>query len=414
MAFSSAPRVEVTRRADSEAERVHRALGRVVRLLCEVRLAILVLGVVSAFASRSTGAASLIIALLAAPFSYVPARSWDRRGPVLSRSGILLAGDMVTTVVVVLALRSAELGTVYASAGVALLGAMVGTRLALFMAVPIGLALLGTAMMEPERVPWVVVCAGVVGMAAMAWAGDAVGRSLAAQAAVNAELAGTQARRAALEERVKIARDLHDTVAADLAGTVLVGTALVRRLEAEGVDASTRRLAEQMLESVRVAHLDTRTALGELRRAEVHTVEDLAEVCARWSERTGIGCTGHVDADLGELDDALQADVRAIVLELLENVRRHAQASAVEVRVERDADAVSVTVTDDGRGIPGIGEGQVRAAAPVPVAPGHYGLVGISERAQAHAGELEMSGAPGGGLRTVVRLRAALEREGVA
>ncbi|GEM_PF-995794 len=408
MASSDAVRVRVRRTRDEVApgqagDLGLRAIGRVVRLLCEVRLVILLLGVVSALAGRSTGLGWLLIALLAAPFSAVPAWSWERRGPLLTRSGILLAGDMVTTAVVVLALRSAELGIAYAAASVTLLGVMVGTRLALFMSVPIGLALLGAATFAPQPVPWPVVGVGVAGLVTMAWAGNALGRSLTAQAEVGAELSGTQARQAALAERVRIARDLHDTVAADLAGATLIGATLVRRLEQDGADPATRRLAEQLLDSCRVAHRDTRTALGELRRAEDPTDEDLAEICARWTARTGIACTGEVAAGLGELDPGLRADLRAIVLELLENVRRHSGAGRAEVRVDRDGDAVRVTVTDDGRGLPAPGAGATGAPTPE---PGHYGLVGIAERARAHDGDVVVADAPGGGLRAVVRLRA--------
>jgi len=373
----------------------HLAIGGVVRLLCEVRLAILVVAFVSSVVQATITPLGVLMVAVAAPFSYVPARTWERRGDLLSRSGILLACDLVTTVIVLLALQG-ELMMVYAAATVSLLGVVVGMRLALVMAIPVALTLLAeNRAMAAGDLRWLVLCAGAVGVVGMAWAGGALGTALRAQAAVANELAASQARRAATLERVRIARDLHDTVAGDLAGATLLGQTLVRRLERDEADAEAQDLARALLTVCRTAHADTRTALGELRRAETAAPDDLAEVCERWADRTGIACTAELDPSITQLAADLASDVKAVVLELLENVRRHSGAASVTVRVAVVQDEVHVEVTDDGRGLD---DDKVDAVG----TDGHFGIVGIRERARSRGGHVHHRHPAGGGLSTLV------------
>ena len=90
----------------------HQAVAGVVRLLAEVRLAVLLLALVAAAWGQ---VATVGWVLVVAPFSYVPARSWPKHGQVISRSGILLACDLIATTLVVV-LVPGVLGWVYALA----------------------------------------------------------------------------------------------------------------------------------------------------------------------------------------------------------------------------------------------------------------------------------------------------------
>lgn len=372
----------------------HLAIGGVVRLLCEVRLAILAIGLVSSIAQGRITLLGVLLVVVAAPFSYFPAHSWERRGDLLSRSGILLACDLVTTVIVLLVIDG-ELMIVYAAATVGLLGVIVGMRLALVMAIPIALTLVAANRSTPgDEMSWAVLGAGAAGVVGMAWAGTALGGALRAQAAVGNELAATQARRAATVERVRIARDLHDTVAGDLAGAVMLSESLARRLERDDASDSARRTADQLVQTIRTALADTRAALGELRRAETSVHEDLVEICERWAVRTEIACTADVDPRIAAVDPELAVDVRAVVLELLENVRRHSGASNASVRIENRGTEVRVEVSDDGRGMAEPEQGAVP--------DGHFGVIGIAERARARGGAVVRSTPSGGGLRTTV------------
>jgi signal transduction histidine kinase len=176
----------------------------------------------------------------------------------------------------------------------------------------------------------------------------------------------------------------------------MVAATLVRRLEREDAGAATLGLARALLETCREAHADTRVALGELRRAETFAPDDVAETCSRWSSRTGVPTVLDVDVRLGDVSRALADDLRAVLLELLENVRRHAGAQKVEVQVTVVDDVVQLSVTDDGCGL----DGDVPAPR-----DGHYGVTGIAERAQVWGGEVRSERPSSGGLRCVVTFR---------
>jgi signal transduction histidine kinase len=380
----------------------------VVRLLCEVRLAILLFSIVSTLSDASKTGAPALIALLAAPFSYFPARSWKSRGDLFMRSGILLAADLVAAVVVIVVMGGSELMVVYAAATVALWGVMVGVRLALVMAAPIALALLTAHGSAGVR--WPVILVGTAGVAAMAWAGNTLGVALRAQASTARELAEIRSHRAVVLERVRLARDLHDTVAGDLAGVVLLSQALRRRLDDDGGSEVVLRLAQQLDAACTTAHMDTRIALGELRRAEIDPVESLMGLCRQWSDRTGVVAVARVDSALDGVCPTLVDDVRAMLLELLENVRRHADAEAVQIDIVMSDGQVVLRVRDDGKGIESdpldAGRDLDEDASRV-----HFGLVGIRERAVARGGSATVTGVPRKG--TIVQIALPIEAPGV-
>lgn len=371
----------------------HRAICGVVRLLAEVRLAVLALAVV--FALNDILLAVLV--LCTAPLSYVPARSWERHGQVIARSGILLACDLVATVVVVL-LAPNLLGAVYLFATVTALGVIVGWRLTLVMALPFVPLMLPLQHVDrPDE--WVFGIAVVATMAAMAFTGTTLGTALRRQWLAAEESSLLRARRAATTERVRIARDIHDMVAGDLAGTILVAQVLRDRLEGEGVPADVCATADQLVELVATAHGHTRDAITELRRAELHPAEDLEELCRSWSQRSGVSCTTQIAAQVDDLEPALFADLRAMLSELLENVRRHSGAVTACVEVGVVDGAAVLRVVDDGVGLaePAVTIGQKAAE-------GHYGLVGIDERSASRGGTVSRRMASRGGLDTRIWL----------
>jgi len=104
-------------------------------------------------------------------------------------------------------------------------------------------------------------------------------------------------------------------------------------------------------------------------------------------------------AGIADLEPAVLREVLAIVGEALENVARHAGASSVEVTFVRRGDGWRIAVEDDGQGF------VVADDRRGPV--GHYGLVGMTERAAAIGAVLDIRSRPGGGTRVV------LDRAGV-
>lgn len=375
-----------------------RAIGPAVRLLCQVRLVVLAFALVLAVLDGA-GWLGVFLVTLAAPFSFVPALNWEARGRVYARNGILLAGDIVVAVVALIPLAGSPLQAVYAAATTALWGLFAGLRLGLVMAAP--LCLFQITAYEPSWRGFVTGISGAALTAVMTWTGTMLGRRLRSQAATTAELAATREHQAVLAERLRLARDLHDTVAGDLAGLSLTTRGLADRLEREGSPTRTIEVAHMLSDAVRTAHRHTRSALGELRDDSRGVARPLTDLVRRWTERTGIPVDVTVRAGTDEIVGPERArHIRAVVTELLENIRKHSGASRVEVVVTTTGPAAEVLVVDDGRGLP----------REVPADSG-YGLRGIQERAALCGGDAVWERAPRGG--TAVRVFLPEEPAGV-
>ncbi|PUB30156.1 signal transduction histidine kinase [Promicromonospora sp. AC04] len=387
------------------------AIGGTVRLLCQVRIAILAFALMLALLD-GMGWLGVFLVVLAAPFSFVPALSWETRGRYYARNGIMLAGDIVVAVSVMLPLTGSPLMPVYAAATAALWGLFAGLRLALLMAAPLCLYQL-TAYDDG----WRGLVTGIAGAGltvVMTWTGTHLGRSLRRQARTSADLASARADQAALAERLRLARDLHDTVAGDLAGLALTTRGLADRLGREGVARSTVALAHQLGDAVRSAHQHTRAALGELRDEPDGVAGPVTDLARRWTERTRTPAQVSIAPGVDDVVGAGRArHVRAIVTELLENVRKHAHASGVEISVTAADGRIELLVSDDGSGLPAAApEAQgSRGAQPrgeSPRAPGAgYGLRGLRERAALCGGHATWTRGPDGG--TVVRVLLPVE-----
>lgn len=366
-----------------------RAIGPAVRLLCQVRLVVLAFALVLATLD-GTGWLGVFLVVLAAPFSFVPALNWETRGRVYARNGILLASDIVVAVVALIPLAGSPLQAVYAAATAALWGLFAGLRLGLVMAVP--LCLFQITAYEPTWRGFVTGVSGAALTAAMAWTGTMLGRRLRNQAITTAELSAAREHEAVLAERLRLARDLHDTVAGDLAGLSHTTRGLADRLERERAAPGTVDVARRLSDAVQTAHRHTRSALGELRDDSQGVTRPVNETARRWTERTGIPANVVVRAGADEIIGPGRArHIRAVITELLENIRKHAAASRVDVLVTTTGLAAELIVTDDGRGLP----------ADVPATSG-YGLRGIRERAALCGGDVIWAPAPGGG--TAVRV----------
>ncbi len=205
-------------------------------------------------------------------------------------------------------------------------------------------------------------------------------------------------RRAAItRERLRIARDLHDTLANSIVGLLLqIRTA---RKQLTRVDPTTleSELA-QTEQSAREALAQARAAVGEL-RYQVTGQEGLGpaleRLVARLRARTSLEITLHVDPVAAGLEGERAEVVYRIAEEALRNVERHSTAEHVDVslRVDRlnEAERLTLTVADDGAGFD-----------PEATPSGHYGLIGMREQAELIGAELRVGSAPGQGTRVSV------------
>ena len=220
--------------------------------------------------------------------------------------------------------------------------------------------------------------------------------------AVEAEVsAARRAMTAVLEERTRIARELHDIVAHS------VSLMVVQAGAAEQVVDDDPDLARRSLGSIRRTGTE---ALAEMRRVVevlrddgappglspqpgLAAVPDLIEE----ARASGLAAALHVDGDPRDLPPGLDLTAYRIVQEALTNVRRHARATEVRVGVEFADDELRIEVRDDGVGSNGS------------VDRGGHGLAGMRERAALYGGSVDLgSTAPG----FVVRAALPLEPVG--
>ena len=212
-----------------------------------------------------------------------------------------------------------------------------------------------------------------------------------------------EARRRVGEERLRIARDVHDVVAHAMVAINVqagVGAHLLDR------DPEQARRTLRDIEKVSGEALsDLRSTLGMLREnaadgdaAPVRPAQGLSELdeLGESLRTAGIEVDLDVDPATATLPSSVTSTGYRIVQEALTNVVRHAGGSRAQVRVTRGADAVVIEVDDDG----GDGRGEASSAPP----GAGQGVRGMRERAQAAGGTLEAGPLAGGGWRVVATL----------
>jgi signal transduction histidine kinase len=212
----------------------------------------------------------------------------------------------------------------------------------------------------------------------------------------NARLYEAARERAALEERQRLARELHDSVSQALYGIALNAHSADELFEA--APSRARGLLRDVLALAEAGLAEMRALIFELRPESLEReglVAALERHAAAMEARHGIA----VHADLAEEPDAPLAVKEALYRigqEALQNAAKHARAHSVELALEVAAGELVLRVGDDGRGFDPAGE-----------FPGHLGLRSMRERAAAVGGSLEVDSAPGGGTRLRARVPLA-------
>jgi signal transduction histidine kinase len=220
---------------------------------------------------------------------------------------------------------------------------------------------------------------------------------LAAHAAIaieNARLHERSRELSIVEERNRLARELHDSVTQQLFGVVLAAES-AGELIARG-DAAGEQL-ERVQALARGAMEELRSVVFELRPASLEA-EGLAHVLRKHVEVLRRVTGREIELRIASppvLGAAAAGQVFRIAQEALQNALRHADADRIEVRLSDGGGRLALSVTDDGRGFD--------AAAPG-VRGRRLGLTSMEERAQRLGGTLEIRSAPGSG--TTVRLEA--------
>jgi signal transduction histidine kinase len=219
---------------------------------------------------------------------------------------------------------------------------------------------------------------------------------LAAHAAIaieNARLFERSRELSIVEERNRLARDLHDSVAQKLFGVILTAEAAATLLDRG--DGEARTQLGRLQELSRDAMEELRSVIFELRPAALEseglatTLRKHVDVLRRvYRREIGLEIRG-----APRLEPRSDAEVFRIAQEALQNALRHGQAERLDVRLEAHDGLLALTVADDGIGFD--------PAAPA-VRSRRLGLTSMEERARAVGGALAIESAPGAG--TTVRL----------
>jgi signal transduction histidine kinase len=214
--------------------------------------------------------------------------------------------------------------------------------------------------------------------------------------ATQAELAAAERRAGILAERQRLARDIHDTLAQGF-------TSIVMHLEA--ADQALPDDLDTLQKHLDRARGTARTSLEQARRVvhalRPHSLEQrslpdaIERTAVRWQEETGIPLTTTTTGDPIPLHPDIEVTLLRAAQEALANIRKHAQATAVQLTLSYIDDVVVLDVQDNGVSFAGA------AASPL---SGGYGLQAMRERAEQCGGSVTLESEPGEGTTVVVSI----------
>jgi signal transduction histidine kinase len=215
------------------------------------------------------------------------------------------------------------------------------------------------------------------------------------------------ARQAVTEERLRLARELHDVVAHAM--SVIAVQSGVGAHVADSRPEEVGKALAAIEATSRAALTELRRLLGVLRQdgeppASLTPVPGLANLEGLLAEvaKAGLAVRLRVEGSPAPLPAGLDLSAYRIVQEALTNVVKHAGPAHAQVTICYRDHEVAVEVTDDGRGVAAVaGDGRGGTG---------HGLIGMAERVAAFGGDLEVGPRPGGGFRVAARLPFAADR----
>ena len=219
--------------------------------------------------------------------------------------------------------------------------------------------------------------------------------SVANQAAItmiNSELYGQAQELAVLEERQRLARNLHDAVNQSLFSAGLIAEVLPRLWDRDQAEA--RRSLEDLRRLTRGAMAEMRALLAELRPSTL-TNSDLGDLLRQLGNalegRTNVPVAVSVSGEF-ILPPNVQVAFYRVCQEALNNIAKHAKASQVQINLKREEDVIELSIHDDGKGFD-----------TEQIYSGHYGLGMMRERAEAAGALLTVTSQPGHGTELTIR-----------
>lgn len=219
-------------------------------------------------------------------------------------------------------------------------------------------------------------------------------------------LAATERQAGVLQERQRLAHEIHDTLAQSF-------ISIVTHLEAAEsglapVNQSTRRHLSLAQESARISLVEARRLVQDLGPGELEQAslpEAIQRTVEEWAAVVGVDAQVQITGPTQPLATALETTLLRVTQEALNNVAKHAQASQVTVTLSYMGDAVTLDVNDNGLGF------DVTAPRPAPDnwQSGGYGLQAMEERVTSLNGELSVESEPGEGTTVALVLPVSVD-----
>jgi signal transduction histidine kinase len=206
---------------------------------------------------------------------------------------------------------------------------------------------------------------------------------------LSVEMTALAQRSAAASERARLARELHDSVAKTLRGVSFAALALPSSLRRHPKLAE--RLAATVSWGAAAAVEQARDLLDGLRldRPDQEFSEIIDGICQHWSQASGVAVS--VSAEAVNPSVAVRYELCRILREALRNAVEHAQAHQVDIILSEAAGYLRMRISDDGHGF------SMPADSADLRADGHYGVIGMVERARLIGGTLRVVSRPGSG-----------------
>ncbi len=217
--------------------------------------------------------------------------------------------------------------------------------------------------------------------------------------ATRGELARAERLAGTLEERQRVAREIHDTLTQDLSAIVMHLETAEQLLP--GVPADARAQVQRARAVARGSLEETRRVVSALRPElleHAELPEAVGRVAAQWAERSGVPVTPTITGVPAPLHPEAEITMLRAVQESLANVRKHARASSVAVTLSYMEDLVVPDVRDDGVGL--------ASDAPLPGGDrtGGFGLRAMRERVEQLGGSVTFESESGEGTTLTVSL----------
>ncbi|MBM7437332.1 sensor histidine kinase [Streptomyces sp. HB132] len=365
------------------------ALQALARQVFLFRLAMITIGTPQAAGNSAPGLAGWLVgSAVVVTFvgSYALFRDWERFGPLLVRYPLLLGVDMVFGALLLFtATPESTLG--YAVVCTPLLaGLLYGWRVAGIFAALQCLILAAaygvdhhpqSSLADVLLLPGFCVLAGAAGVTLR----NLMLRVGAASQALTEARARLAVSAAVEDERARLAREMHDSVAKTLHGLALAADGLAQS-SGHTDPLTVRHQAELVARSARRAAAESRELLSDLRRDSgldggIDLITELRGRTEDFNRRHGMNTVFRTlgDTPVPLVPPVVARQLLTVASEAMENANRHAHPTYLVVLAGIKGDVLRVSVYDDGKGLPtGLALDDLRRA-------GHFGLVGMVERA---------------------------------